>query len=574
MAKLIIRSGLPPFEHELRETTVIGRASSADLTLSLPTVSRRHASIVRRAGVFVLSDLGSGNGTFVNRERIEDAHMLEDGDLIGVGDVLMEFFWPEKTAERTEVTFSDVPVHLEESAEPRGAVLDRMEAGGAVLDAGLTDEAAARRIRLINDVSRSVGNTFEEQQILDLIVSKLLDEFPQADSAAAVLYDEEHELLVPKASKVRGEDKELDISRSLIRQVIETRSGILSADTQGDSAMQKFQTLHDLALRTVLCVPMFSGDDVYGVLQLAGSDPRRVFVREDMVLLLGIAGQAALALANARLHERLVQQELIEKDLELATKIQQGFLPNEAPSPPGYEFDFRYSPALQVGGDYFGFLRTADNVIGVAVGDVSGKGVSAALFMARLSSEIRYQSVGRSDPGAILARLNDRLADQARDGMFVTLALCCVDLETGLATVANAGHHAPLVRRRFGLVETLDTPPNCPLAVLRDVDFEVSTHQLEPGEVVLLYTDGVNEAEASDAEQFGEDRMVETIGGGEDARPKTVVRRLDEAVRKHLGGQAQNDDITIVAFGRIDEGARDGDSWDDDARDDDSLSDD
>jgi serine phosphatase RsbU (regulator of sigma subunit) len=547
MAKLIIRSGLPPFEHELRETTVIGRASSADLTLSLPTVSRRHASVVRRAGVFVISDLGSGNGTFVNREKVAESKVLEDGDVIGIGDVMMEFFWPE----RTDVTFTDVPVNLEESTEPGGAVLDRMEAGGDVLNVGLTDEAAARRIRLITDVSRSVGNTFEEQQILELIVGKLLDEFPQADSAAVVLYDEEHELLVPKASKIRGEGKELDISRSLIRQVIETRSGILSADTRGDSAMQKFQTLHDLQLRTVLCVPMFSGDDVYGVLQLAGSDPRRVFVREDMVLLLGIAGQTALALANSRLHERLVQQELIEKDLELATKIQQGFLPNEAPSPPGYEFDFRYSPALQVGGDYFGFLRIADNVIGVAVGDVSGKGVSAALFMARLSSEIRYLSVGRTDPGAILARLNDRLADQSRDGMFVTLALCCIDLDTGEVTVANAGHHQPLVRRRFGRVEALDTPPNCPLAVLRDVDFEVSTHQLEPGEAVLLYTDGVNEAEAASGEQFGEARMAAEIGGGDDSAPKAVVRRLDEAVRVHLGAQPQNDDITIVAFGRL-----------------------
>jgi serine phosphatase RsbU (regulator of sigma subunit) len=547
MAKLLIRSGLPPFEHELRESTVIGRASSADLTLSLPTVSRRHASVVRRAGVYVLADLGSGNGTYVNRERIGESRMLEDGDLIGIGDVMLEFFWPE----RTETTYSDVPLHLEESSEPGGAVLDRIEAGGGVLGEGLTDEAAARRIRLLNDVSRSVGNTFEEEQILDLIVGKLLDEFPQADSAAAVLYDEEHGLLVPKASRLRGEGTELDISRSLIRQVIETRSGILSADTRGDSAMQKFQTLHDLQLRTVLCVPMFSGEVVYGVLQLAGSDPRRVFVREDMVLLLGIAGQTALALANARLHERLVQQELIEKDLELATKIQQGFLPNEAPSPRGYEFDFRYSPALQVGGDYFGFLNIAENVIGVAVGDVSGKGVSAALFMARLSSDIRYLAVGRTDPAEILARLNDRLADQARDGMFVTLVLCCIDLETGELTVANAGHHPPLVRRRFGLVEALDTPPNCPLAVLRDVDFEVSVHGLEPGEAVLLYTDGVNEAETSEGEQFGEARMASEIGRGDDGNPRAVVQRLDDAVRGHLAGQPQNDDITLVAFGRL-----------------------
>jgi phosphoserine phosphatase RsbU/P len=547
MAKLIVRRGMPPFEYELRDSTVIGRASSSDLTISQPTVSRRHASVARRAGVYVVADLGSGNGTFVNRQRISAPHVLEDGDLIGLGDVILEFCWPEQT----EATHSDVPLTMHEALEAESAVLDRVAAEDSIIGEGLTDEAAARRLRLIYEVSTSVGQSFEEDQILDLIVGKLLDVFPQADSAVAVLYDEEHELLVPKASRVRTPGRELDMSRSLIRQVIESRSGILSADTRGDRKMQKFQTLHDLSLRTVLCVPMLSGSSVYGVLQLAGSNPQRFFVREDMILLLGIAGQTALALANARLHERLVQQELIEKDLELATKIQQGFLPHQAPSVPGFEFDYRYSPALQVGGDYFGFLQVAEDLIGVAVGDVSGKGVSAALFMARLSSEIRYQSVGRTDPGEILARLNDRLADQARDGMFVTLALCCIDTRTGAVTVANAGHHAPLVRRRYGLVEPLDAPPNCPLAVLGGVEFETRAHQLEPGEVVLLFTDGVSEAENASGLQFGEPKLAATMGRVEQGVPAAVVGGIERAVLEHLAGQAQNDDITLVGFGRV-----------------------
>ncbi|HVS13399.1 MAG TPA: SpoIIE family protein phosphatase [Thermoanaerobaculia bacterium] len=550
MAKLIVRRGMPPIEHELRDSTVIGRASSSDLTITQPTVSRRHASVVRRAGVYVLSDLGSGNGTFVNRERISVPHVLEGGDLIGLGDVILEFYWPE----HTEASHTDVPLTLHEAPEPERSVLDRLAVEDSIIGEGLADEAAARRLRLIYEVSTAVGQTFEEDQILDLIVGKLLDVFPQADSAVAVLYDEEHELLVPKASRLRGPDRGLDISRSLMRQVIETRSGILSADTRGDRKMQQFQTLHGLSLRTVLCVPMLSGSQVYGVLQLAGSDPRRSFVRDDMILLLGIAGQTALALANARLHERLVQQELIEKDLELATKIQQGFLPNETPSLPGFEFDFRYSPALQVGGDYFGFLQIADGLVGVAVGDVSGKGVSAALFMARLSSEIRYQSVGRTDPGEILARLNDRLADQARDGMFVTLVLCCIDTRNGTVTVANAGHHPPLVRRRFGLVEGLEAPPNCPLAVLGGMDFETRTHRLEPGEVVMLFTDGVSEAENAAGAQFGEPKLAAAMGRVEDGRPAAVVDGIERAVLEHLAGQPQNDDITLVGFGRVDGG--------------------
>jgi serine phosphatase RsbU (regulator of sigma subunit) len=322
----------------------------------------------------------------------------------------------------------------------------------------------------------------------------------------------------------------------------------MTADAVGDERFQEFKTLHDLRLRALLCVPMISGDEVYGVIQLAGSDSRLPFSRGDMLLLLGIAGQTALALANANLHRRTLQQELIGKDLDLATKIQQSFLPQQTPVHERYSFAHRYTPALQVGGDYYGYLEPGGDVAGVAVGDVSGKGVSAALYMARLASEVRYLAVGQSRPGAVLEQLNDVLVAGGSDGMFVTLILCMVDTKLHRMAVANAGHHPPVVCSGGGAVISLPVPGNVPLGVMPGAKFEEALFELDPGDTVVLYTDGVSEAESVAGEQFGAARVNEALLAS-DRTPGGAAQTLYEHVQRFAAGATQSDDIAVVAFG-------------------------
>lgn len=545
MAILRVREGYTPLEFRLPDLAVIGRSSSSNVRLQQLTISRRHATIELRSGVWVLTDLGSGNGTYVNKQLVEGSAILSDRDLIRVGNVELEFSLGadpgSATAPAVELR-DDAP-----EANTDSGVLDRLSASAhlSVSD----DVKAADRLRLLYDLARDVGQSFDETSILQTVVDRLFEVYPQADSAAAVLYDAAHDLLVPKASRTRGANSGgVQISRSLIREVMSTRSGLMTSDAVGDERFQDFKTLHDLRLRALLCVPMIAGDDVYGVIQLAGSDSRLPFSRSDMLLLLGIAGQTALALANANLHRRTLQQELMDKDLGLAIKIQRSFLPQQTPQHERYSFAHRYTPALQVGGDYYGYLEPGGDVAGVAVGDVSGKGVSAALYMARLASEIRYLSVGQSRPAPVLERLNDVLVAGDSDGMFVTLILCMIDTKLHRMAVANAGHHAPLVCSVSGTVVELSVPGNVPLGVMPGAEFDDALFELDPGDTVLLYTDGVNEAENVDGEQFGTERLNAALQAS-DRTPEGAAQTLYDRVVTFVGSAAQSDDIAVVTFG-------------------------
>ena len=550
MAVLRVREGYTPIEFRLPDSAVIGRSSSAQVRLQQLTISRQHATVELRAGAWVLTDLGSGNGTFVNKERVDGSILLSDGDLVRVGNVELEFSLGGDTGAGTLPGVNpslEIRDDVRDTSATDSGVLDRLSASAHLSVAD--DVQAADRMRLLYDLARAVGQSFDETTILQTVIDRLFEVYPQAETAAAVMYDSAHDLLVPKVSRTRGAlAAGVQISRSLIREVIQTRSGLMTSDAVGDERFQEFKTLHDLRLRALLCVPMIAGEEVYGVIQLAGSDKRLPFNRHDMLLLLGIAGQTALALANTNLHRRILQQELLDKDLGLATKIQQSFLPQQPPHHERYQFAHRYVPALQVGGDYYGYLEPGADAAGVAVGDVSGKGVSAALYMARLASEIRYLAVGQTHPAPVLERLNDVLVTGGSDGMFVTLILCLIDTKLHRMAVANAGHHPPVVCSSGGSVVGLPVPGNVPLGVMPGAKFEEAMFELDPGDTVVLYTDGVSEAESLIGDQFGTPRVSAALLAS-DRTPEGAAQMLYERVCTFTAGAVQNDDIAVVAFG-------------------------
>jgi phosphoserine phosphatase RsbU/P len=198
-------------------------------------------------------------------------------------------------------------------------------------------------------------------------------------------------------------------------------------------------------------VPILTAEETFGLMQLDSQRAGQPFDEGDMALLMGIAQQIAISLARARLHARLVKQELLQHDLALAGKLQQRFLPRSLPEVPGYAFSATCNPALEVGGDFYAWLELADGRVGVAVGDVSGKGVSAALCMARAMSELRHRAAAEAEPERILEQVNRVLCEDLEEGMFVTVALLSIDPTSGDIRFARAGHPAPVVRDRAGL---------------------------------------------------------------------------------------------------------------------------
>ena len=289
------------------------------------------------------------------------------------------------------------------------------------------------------------------------------------------------------------------------------------------------------------------------MIQLDTQVQSKKFSEDDLKFLCGVANQAAIAMENARLHEDAVVQAKVKRDLVIARQVQLSFLPESLPEIVGYEFASHYEPALAVGGDYYGFIPMPDGQLAVAIGDVAGKGIAAALVVAKLSSEVRYCLHTETDPARAVAKLNDLLAKfLAQADKFITLSLAVLDPVKHRVTLVSAGHPSPLLirpgtsaatevmpRREFGL----------PLGVLEGSTYGSVQLALEPGDSLLLYTDGVTEAENLQRKQFRLDSVHAFLRDGV-AGPKAVVAGLLEAVQAHVAGSEPFDDITMVALGR------------------------
>ncbi len=388
----------------------------------------------------------------------------------------------------------------------------------------------------------------EADKLFSKVLDKLLDAFPEAERGCIMLCDPDGSNLHPVAASARPWAKsQISVSRTLAKQVIASRSAVLSADVSGDGRFDSQHTIVRYGLRTVMCAPMVCEDTVLGLIQLDSSNPQARFAKADMAVFLGIAGHTALALGKARLHERLLNQRLFEKDLQLAEQIQRCFLPKASPEIPGCRFAQSYLAAQHIGGDYYDFVEMPNHAVGIAIGDVSGKGVAAALYMAKLSSEMRFHARGGPSAGSVLTALNRSLTEEMAGGMFVTLALLVIDPALQRLRISSAGHLPPIIRSHEGPVRELKVKSNIPLGVLTDVEYGETEYQLTSGDWIIVYTDGVTEAMNAKGDMFGLDRLKQLIAERADG-PAQLLAGIKAAVAKHVAGFPQSDDLTMVCL--------------------------
>jgi serine phosphatase RsbU (regulator of sigma subunit) len=405
-----------------------------------------------------------------------------------------------------------------------------------------------KRLRLLSEVAEILGNVIEADRLFPRVLEKLLDVFPEAERGCIMACEPDGSNLHPVAALARpGVQSQMSVSRSLATQVAATRSAVLSADVSGDERFDAQHTVVRYGLRTVMCAPMICEDAVLGLIQLDSSNPETRFSKADMALFLGIAGHTALAFGKARLHERLIAQMLFQQDLRMAERIQHSFLPKAPPRMQGYRFAESYSAARHIGGDYYDFVQISDSAVGIVVGDVSGKGVAAALYMAKLSSEMRFHARGCLSAGAVLTALNRSLAEEMEGGMFVTLALLILEPEQRSLIISSAGHLPPLLRSGEGGVSALKTNASIPLGIFEDHPYGETRHTLKPGDSVLLYTDGVTEAMDRDGKMFGAERLKQVLAEG-GSRPDGILAAINRAVAEHTAGHPQSDDLAMVCL--------------------------
>lgn len=301
--------------------------------------------------------------------------------------------------------------------------------------------------------------------------------------------------------------------------------------------------------RSILAAPLIVKDKIIGVAEVINRTDGRAFEEEDLELFSTFCRQVAMAIENARMHNLQLERQRLEQELESAKFIQQSFMPETFPGSPDQKFSIsaKSLAAASIGGDFFDYIEFDKNTIGIAVGDVTGKGVPAALYMARLVSDFRFFTQRNQKPNQVLQELNKGLVERSRRGMFVTFQYGILDAVTGKFTYTNAGH-IPFIRiRKNGSTELLEGAKSIPLGILPDFQVQERTIKLSHGDYVVLITDGIIEAKKKTGKAYSLNRTLEILS----QRKGTCEEMVDGLIRdvqSFSQGMEQHDDLTILAI--------------------------
>lgn len=547
---------------QLKEGMItIGRHPDCEVVLDDNSVSRRHAAISYADGHYFVEDLNSRNGTLVNGSEIQGKTRLFDSAEIRICDVVFRFLLEDGSQERPLTTRVELPAaHLRSSF----FFTDELERHSSSTIMGQIDLPAAgtlkdttgdlkEKLQAISAITTALSSAWDREQILKRVLETLFELFGESDRGFVALVNEAGEI-APHLMETRrpGDAERVRISRTIIRSVLQTKTAILSTDAANDDRFDLSQSIVDFRIRSLMCAPLLdSSGNPLGAIQLDTLRSTVAFDQDDLEVLATVAMQASLALQKLELFRRVEENRQLEQDLRLAQEVQLRFLPQTEPQVMGYDFFSWYRPASHVGGDYYDYFRLNEQTWVIVVADVVGHGIAAALLMAKIAADTRFACALNADPVAALEQINRSLNGLNMD-RFVTLLLLYLDTSKHEVTLANAGHLPPLLRSPKGGSRWLaQAARGLPLGISESARYSSETLTLQPGEVLLLFTDGVNEAMNPNGDQFTLERVAKEAELSPNPSPESIGKSVWQAAKAHQAGAPQNDDVCIVTFGRI-----------------------
>jgi phosphoserine phosphatase RsbU/P len=407
-------------------------------------------------------------------------------------------------------------------------------------------------------VSCIINSIHDYRQLLTSILT-ITKEVMDCDAGSLMLFDEKsndltwHVALGDKADKLK-EMGRLKMGQGIAGWVAQNRKSTLVEDASRDTRFFKgadnktgFQT------RSVVCVPLVQGDKLLGVLQALNPLHKPSFDQNDLEVFEAYGALSATAIEKIRWHETSLQQQKLQQELEIAQEIQCRFLAQEFDSAAKrFKFAFHYQPAFQIGGDFYDIQENDQGDFAMILGDVTGKGVPAALLMAQVISGFRFHAPRERTPSSLLSKLNNHLHAHSTRGMFAT-AWCAIlhPLPDGAVRVeqSSAGHLLPIVRRKSGSIESMDLDSGFPLGLMPEQEFQSKDVTLARDDLMLIYTDGISEAKNRDREDFGLPRLTKSLTDAPAGDPCAVRDRLIQEVGAFTGEAQQHDDLTLMIFG-------------------------
>ena len=535
---------------------IIGRRSDCQIFVPDMRVSRQHARIFRDSGKWMIEDLGSNNGTFVNGETIQTV-ALSDEDEITIAQNRVRVDMPKSTKGDfdSNVTIVDVdnPALYMSSAQPdasRKNAWHRLPLPGADPE---NPRLLLRKLHALQSILEIAASVAEPEQLMESVVGQLLEVFPRAHSVGVLVENERTQKLEVRCHRKRQTKRrtfgdEMRVPGTIIDIVVRDQRGVLMSDAERASKPLLAGTKPAKEPNgSRMGAPLQARDTHYGVMYVECGD--QSFRQEDLDLLTSIAAQTGLAIHAARMHGRLQQRDRLERDLRMARQIQRSLM-RDPPEVHGLEFAVHYEPAYQIGGDFYDFIWHDNEHLGLMVGDVSGKAISAALYMARLTSEIRGRVGIAQTPERLLERVNREMVKLGDDGMFATLVYAVYHLETRILAYTNAGHCTPLLRRgdKVFPIHT-DRAHIPPIGILPDIDIGEARVQLYQQDLVVFVSDGILEAHSPDGEEYGVPRLSQCLQQlGSDASTEEVIKSILESVDRHVATGSQGDDMTVLAM--------------------------
>ncbi len=403
------------------------------------------------------------------------------------------------------------------------------------------------------EISKFINSTLDLDSLL-MIIMEIIKHVLNAESGSLMLIDEENQEMVfrvaiGKKGKQLKEKFRLKMGQGIAGWVAKHGKPVIVDDVRKD---RRFYSKPDKTLRhrtrSILCVPLQAQGEILGVLEAINSKSPGGFSKDDMELFTAFSSQAAVAIERARMHTRLLEQQRVEQELNIAHQIQQDFLPKTFPAVDNAKFYAQTLPAWETGGDFFDFVDIGDGNIGAVIGDVSGKGVPAALYMVRTLSEFRFHSSTAPDTEKVVGAINKSLLEHSTSGMFVTLLYVIVNTIERTLSYSSAGHLPIILKEnKNNRVKLLQSAKGLPLGITPDAHYSMKTLKLGKGDLIFLFTDGVIEARNTKKRGLGLSWLklfLEREGTG----AATTVRRLMRRIEEFSRGTPQHDDITAMAI--------------------------
>jgi phosphoserine phosphatase RsbU/P len=513
------------------------------------TVSRKHAEITANSGTFFIKDLKSRNKTYVDGKEIQPElpFKLADGQKIVICDYVFQFKAVVEAGveEPEDDELPDVTTTIESVVQHTS-------------NRQLMESQPAEKLRAILSITNTLTKSLDLAAIYPKIADELLNLFKQADRCLIIEYNQSIDRLQPRFIKARRQNDRSDqFSKTIIKNCLTKLEAFLSEDVSSDGALGMAQSIADIKIRSVMCAPLASSDNKpLGVIQLDTLDKSRKFTKGDLELLVCVGNQAAVAIENARMASEIVKKAEQEKDFKTAQELQIALLPKRYPDLDGYQFFKHYSPAKSVGGDYFDFISLPLGKHAILLGDVSGKGIPAALMMARVSGDARVCMLSEPHVTNAITRLNEILIEADLQDRYITLMASVLDPKAHHVTIVNAGHGKQFIYRAKNdeiEVTTQESAQGFPVGWVPGYEYESSEITLDVGDTLIFFTDGVTDAESANGDRFNEEGVLQSLAKlkGQNPTPQLIGETLLADVRKFISNHPQFDDIAIVCFGRV-----------------------